>query len=57
MLLLQNCGGILTNDAGTAITEMANVTVGNKFLIKTTRDSKDYYGTLEINKITKWLKL
>ncbi|BAX78981.1 hypothetical protein [Labilibaculum antarcticum] len=35
-------------DAGTVETVIANVTVGDKYIVKTTRDAKDYYGTLEI---------
>lgn len=35
-------------DAGTAETVIMNVTVGDKFIVKTMRDSKDYYGTIEI---------
>lgn len=33
---------------GTAVDEVANVTIGDKFIVMHTRDSKDYYGTLEI---------
>ncbi|MUP38769.1 hypothetical protein [Labilibaculum euxinus] len=35
-------------DAGTPETVIDNVTVGDKYIVKTTRASKDYYGTLKI---------
>lgn len=38
-------------NAGTPITEVENVSVGEKYLIKTTRDMKEYYGTIQITSV------
>lgn len=35
-------------DGGTAITTVPNVVKGDKFIVKTTRNEKDYYGTFEV---------
>lgn len=38
-------------DAGTAVTVVENVIVGDRFIVKSVRNSKDFYGILEVSSV------